>query len=253
MINKEKWHPSKFEYKKGKLSASRNVSELSVSSRLMVDIIAKLYDEYIPKYAKGKLVDLGCGKVPLYATYKDYITENICVDWGNSFHGIKYLDYECDLSQKLPFNDNEFDTVILSDVLEHIAEPEKLMTEISRIMNYAGKLILNVPFYYSLHEMPYDYYRYTEFALSRFIKLSNLRMVFLIPIGGAPEILTDILVKHIKSFPLIGKPISIILQKITFLFVRTSFGKRISEMTGKHFPFGYFLVAEKPDYNRSNV
>lgn len=247
MKNSEKWTHSKFVYIGGKLRASRNPIEVSTGSRLMVDIIAKLYDKYIPIYAKGKLIDLGCGNVPLYATYKKYVKENICVDWTNSVHGINYLDCECDLNKNSPFNDNEFDTVILSDVLEHIAEPEKLVLEISRIMKKGGKLLLNVPFYYPLHETPYDYYRYTEFALNRFIALANMRMVLLIPIGGAPEILTDILAKHIKSVPLIGKPIAILIQTITFFFISTSLGEKISAMTSKNFPFGYFLVAEKSE------
>ena len=83
MKNIEKWTPSKFVISNGKLKASRNKNEVGISSRLMIDLIALLYDEYIPKYVKGNLVDLGCGKVPLYAVYKNYIDENICVDWGN--------------------------------------------------------------------------------------------------------------------------------------------------------------------------
>ena len=45
----------------------------------------------------GYLLDLGCGKVPLYLIYKSHITDSICVDWGNSLHGNDYIDSECDL------------------------------------------------------------------------------------------------------------------------------------------------------------
>ena len=37
---------------------------------------------------------IGRGKVPLYAAYREFVTENICVDWNNSIHKNEYLDYE---------------------------------------------------------------------------------------------------------------------------------------------------------------
>ena len=80
MKNKEFWKPSKFIYKNKKLIASRDPKEVSISSRLMIDIIAQFYDNYLKLYARGNLLDLGCGKVPLYEAYKDYIIDNTCVD-----------------------------------------------------------------------------------------------------------------------------------------------------------------------------
>ena len=245
MKNKDKWVSSKFIYKRGKLIGSRNPKELGIGSRLIGDIVASFYDTYIPKYVKGKLIDLGCGKVPLFEAYRDYITENICVDWKNTLHKNKYLDYECDLTQKLPFNNSEFDTIILSDVLEHMSQPEKLWEEISRILVPHGKVIMNTPFFYWLHDRPDDYYRYTEYALRRFADSVGLEILFLKPLGGAPEILADILAKNFQEIPLIGKSIAVVLQYITYIFIRTAVGKKISEATSVAFPFGYFLVAEK--------
>jgi len=51
-------------------------------------------------------------------------------------------------TKKLPFNENEFDTVILSDVLEHLPTPENIINEIYRVLAKNGKLLLNVPFLY---------------------------------------------------------------------------------------------------------
>ncbi len=242
MKNYDKWCPSKYVFKKGKLIASRDRNEVGVASRLMADLVANLYQKNIRQYAKGKLLDLGCGKVPLYSAYKEYVTENICVDWKNTH---EYLDFEHDLTNDLPFGDDEFDTVILSDVLEHIPQPEKLWKEMHRILSKDGKLIVNVPFYYWLHEKPHDYYRYTEFALKRFVDESEFTLVKLESIGGSPEVLADILAKHIQFLPIIGHPLAIFVQYVTAAFVKTAFGKKISAKTSKAFPYGYFLVAEK--------
>lgn len=81
MKNKDLWKPSKFVYKRGNLIASRDPNEVGIGSRLISDIIAAIYNKNLKLHAKGKLLDLGCGKVPLYNSYKDYISDNICVDW----------------------------------------------------------------------------------------------------------------------------------------------------------------------------
>ncbi|MBN1765151.1 MAG: class I SAM-dependent methyltransferase [Sedimentisphaerales bacterium] len=246
MQNREKWKPSKFIYTKGKLVASRDEKELNLAFRLIATLTAEFYDRNLKQYAKGKLLDLGCGKVPLYEAYRDYVTDIICVDWDKSIYKNIYLDFELDLTKTLPFADNEFDTIILSDVLEHIPVPEHLWKEMARVLSRNGKLIMNVPFYYWIHEKPYDYYRYTEYALRRFVELSGLRVVQLKPIGGALEVMVDIFANNINRLPKLGRLLSRFAQWFTLRFKRTRYGKKLLEATSDKFPLGYFLVAEKP-------
>lgn len=245
MKNKDRWVPSKYVYQRGRLVSSRDKTEVWIGSRLVTDLSASLYDRYLPQYARGKLIDLGCGKVPLYEVYKDHISTNICVDWENTQHKNTYLDYECDLSQSLPFSDGEFNTIILSDVLEHIAVPENFWHEMSRILAQEGKVIGNTPFYYGIHEAPYDYYRYTEHAFRRFAEVSGFNFLVLKPIGGTPEILADIFAKHLQFIPIIGEGLAVAVQYSALTLGKTSIGNKASEETGKVFPLGYFFVAEK--------
>jgi len=242
--NRDRWVSSKFDYSRGKLIASRDRKQVGIGSRLMVDRIAGCYDAYIKQYARGRLIDLGCGHVPLFAAYRDYITDNVCVDWAKTAHRSEYLDFECDLTENLPVKDEEFDTIILSDVLEHIPQPERLWKEMSRILANHGRILMNVPFYYWIHEVPHDYYRYTEFALRRFVDSSGLKLLVLKPLGGAPEILADILAKNLLRFRG-GKALAILIQQLTGALGSTSPGRRLSEATSERFPFGYFVVAEK--------
>ena len=246
MRNREKWKPSKYIYKKGKLIASRDPKEVGIGSRLNADLVADFYGSNLRQHAKGQLLDLGCGKVPLYAAYREFVTDNICADWSDTFHKNEHLDYEIDLTKSLPFSDSEFDTIILSDVLEHIPVPEQLWKEMARILSRNGKIIMNVPFYYWLHEQPHDYYRYTEFALRRFVEMSGLRLIQLAPIGGAPEIMADIFAKNILQLPMLGHSLAVVTQWFTLRLLRTKFGKKVSEATSGSFPLGYFLIAEKP-------
>ncbi len=245
MRNQEHWLPSKYIYRRGHLMASRDPAEVSVGDRLLGDRIAAFYDRNLRHYAAGRLIDLGCGRVPLYATYREFVAEVICVDWGNTPHKNSHLDYECDLTQALPFTDGEFDTIILSDVLEHIPEPEALWQEMSRILSAGGTLLLNVPFFYRLHEEPYDFYRYTEHALRRFAERTGFEVIALEPAGGTPEIFADLLGRHLRFVPIIGQMLTSALQALVSAFVATAPGRRLSTSTGRMFPLGYFLIARK--------
>jgi len=247
MQNPESWHPTKYIYKNGKLIGSRDSTQVGVGSRLIADLIAESYHRNLSQHARGILLDLGCGKAPLYATYRDLVTDSVCVDWENTAHKNEHLDYEVDLTKTLPFRDEQFDTIILSDVLEHIPVPEHLWMEMARILRRNGNIILSVPFYYWLHEQPHDYYRYTEFALRRFVEISGLRLVRMEVLGGAPEIMADILSKNVENVPKFGHALALIVQWIASIFLATKLGKRVSLATGGNFPLAYFLIAKKPE------
>ena len=245
MKNTAHWTPSKYTLHKSGLKGSRNTKHVTVSSRLIADIIAAFYTENIPKYVSGNLLDLGCGMAPLYCLYKDYATDITCVDWGNSMHENSYLDFEQDLNQPLEVANDTYQAIILSDVLEHIRKPELLLSETHRILQPEGYLLMNVPFFYWLHEQPFDYYRYTQFALKSMAEDCGYTVIELKPYGGAPEILTDITAKLLKNIPLVGKLLAMLIQKITWLCIHTTLGKKISTKTAQNFPFGYVMVAQK--------
>jgi len=255
MRNRDTWKPTKYVRQNGRLVASRDPKEVGVASRLIADLTARFYETNLKLYAKGRLLDLGCGKVPLFDTYRPYVTDNTCIDWENITYQHDHLDpykndhldLETDLTKELPFADGEFDTIILSDVLEHVAEPERLCREVARVLSPKGKLLMNVPFYYMLHEQPHDYYRYTEFALRRFMDRSGLQILQLQAMGGAPEVMLDVFSKNVMHVPVAGVPVATVSHWITSAFVHTSVGRRISEATARNFPLGYFLVATKPD------
>jgi SAM-dependent methyltransferase len=252
MKNQEKWVPSKYIFnRKGRLIASRDLAEVGIGSRLIADIVARYYERHLTadKIDGGcRLLDLGCGKVPFYFLYKRIVDDVVCVDWENTIHKNEYLDFSCDLTKPLPFEDNSFDIIVLSDVLEHIPEPEKVFVEIRRLLKTNGKLIFNVPFMYWLHEQPYDYYRYTEFALRRFLQIGKLELELLEPLGGLPEIFADFASKIFGMFPChLGHPMANFIQWITEIIVfKTEIGKKISKITGRNFPLGYFGIARKP-------
>jgi SAM-dependent methyltransferase len=115
------WKPTKFAFDGERLSVGPDVSP---GTWLMTRLVGELRH-----HARGRLVDLGCGTVPLYAAYRPLVSEITCVDWGGSRHGAEHRDVDHDLNEPLPFADASFDTAILSDVLEHVRAPELLLRE----------------------------------------------------------------------------------------------------------------------------
>lgn len=246
MRNIDRWTETKYVRRRGRLMASRDRAEVGVGSRLVGDCVAARYEAELPRHARGRLADLGCGKVPLYATYRPLVSSVTCVDWPQSVHASGHLDCEADLAQPLPFDDAVFDTVVLSDVLEHLPDPQALWHEIARLLAPGGRLLMNVPFLYGVHEAPHDYGRYTEFALRRFAREAGLEVVLLETVGGSLHVLADLLAKHLAHLPLAGPPLASAVQGLVALADRTPLGRRIARRTGTRFPLGYFLVAAKP-------
>jgi SAM-dependent methyltransferase len=139
-----------------------------------------------------------------------------------------------------------FDTVLLSDVLEHVPEPVSLLLEVARILSPGGRLILNVPFMYWLHEVPNDYFRYTEYGLTALAKRAGFEVLLLEPYGGALDVVADILGKVLLRIPLVGVPTSLLLQGTARTIARTSWGNRFRQSSSRTWPLGYFMVAERP-------
>jgi SAM-dependent methyltransferase len=240
MRNPSEWSPSKFVLKGKNWKASK---EVSVGSRLTADLAMGFYQKYAGKYLKGRLLDLGCGQAPFYGMYRQFVSDSILCDWENSYHSNPHLDVICDLTQTLPFGDNEFDSVLLSDVLEHIPNPGKLIGEIGRILRPGGVLLMNVPFIYPLHEEPYDYYRYTSHALRRLMEDSGLEVLHLDPLGGALESWVVLTAKQALKAGPVGVWVALFLQEAS-RYLRKMRGD-IGKNSHVVYPLGYGVIARK--------
>ena len=246
MKNEVLWRPSKFVVRGGRLRASHDSGQIGVGSRLVGDAVAACYQRHLPVYARGRLVDLGCGRAPLYGAYRPHVSSVTCVDWAQSLHDNPYLDQLVDLNAPLPFAGAAFDTAILSDVLEHLAEPELLWVEMARILAPGGKVLLNVPFLYRIHEAPHDYARYTEFALRRFAERSGLEVLELEPVGGSIAVFADLRAKHLEQGGAVGRLLAALASAAAGVLMRRGPTRRADLSSAAAFPLGYFMVAGKP-------
>lgn len=239
------WTATKYVFKGKELRGSRDPRFVGVESRLITDLVAAAYQRNLPSRCRGRLLDLGCGSVPLYGLYQSLPTTVVCADWGNSLHSNAYLDVLCDVNQPLPFADGSFDVVVLSDVLEHIAEPGELISEIARVLIVGGNLLMSVPFLYWIHEAPHDYFRYTEFALRRLLERAGLRVISVESLGGLPEVLADLTAKGLVRLPVLGRAVAALLQNLVGFIGRHRNLSSLTSRTSRIFPLEYFVIAAK--------
>lgn len=156
-------------------SSSKAYFYLSPSHHCLLPLL-RLIEENI----RGKCLDLGAGDL----IYKQYL--KTAADSYTSLDKEK-THPEIDVigdALNLPFDDAEFDSIFCSQVLEHINEPEKAITEISRCLKKDGYLLLTVPHLSYLHGEPHDYYRFTDHGIEYLCNKHGLKVEKIIPLGG---------------------------------------------------------------------
>jgi SAM-dependent methyltransferase len=112
--------------------------------------------------AKALVLDAGAGNAPYRSLFQHAQYES--ADFQKVDKQYASTTYVCDLSA-IPVEDGRFDYIIFNQVLEHVPEPKRVLTELCRILKPGGKMIYSGPLFYEEHEQPYDFYRYTQFGL----------------------------------------------------------------------------------------
>lgn len=148
------------------------------------------------KYARGVLLDVGCGGQPYRALFQPHVERYVGVDTPASVRS--RVDAAAVASQ-LPFADATFDTILCTEVLEHLSDPSAGVSEMARTLRRGGYLILTTPQMWHLHEAPYDFFRYTRYGLTHLCRRAALDVVEIRPHGGAWAAIGIMLIVHAGS------------------------------------------------------
>jgi len=196
------------------------------------------------RYLFGAVMDLGCGVMP----YRELLPERVTL-----YHGLDRFPLSDEVSlvgdiQNLAMISSEsYDSVVCLEVLEHVPEPAAALAEIARILRPGGILVLSVPHLSRLHEVPLDFYRYTEYGLRHLLNKYGLEVIEIQDRGGLFTFLG-----HQASTFLLGvvwnnrwlRSIACLLNRWLFTLPAT-----LADRGGPQrslFPIGYVAVARKP-------
>ena len=122
-------------------------------------------------YAKGTLLDVGCGSSPFQNYFLQYIEKYLKHEHPEAAKENINYDYLSELPE-INAPNNSIDTIISFSVLEHVSKPFETLKEFKRILKDDGVFIISVPQYWHLHEEPHDYLRFTKYILKE--KISEL-------------------------------------------------------------------------------
>ena len=128
------------------------------------------------------------------------------------------------------FKSNSFDSVIATEVFEHLKKPFIVSTNIYDLLKTNGILVISIPFMFRIHADPYDYFRYTKYTLYEMFK--DFSYVKIIPLGNRLNVIMDI----ITTSSSILIPLRILNHLLTL---------KIFQSSSDDCPLLYIIIARK--------
>ena len=135
----------------------------------------------INNYAEGKVLDIGCGNKPYEKKFPVNVTKYVGCDIIQS--DLNKVDVLC-AANNIPLNDSSFDTVFSTQTIEHVEDHQGLVNEAFRLVKPGGFFILSGPFFWHLHEEPYDFFRFSKYGFKYILENAGFQLVSINANGG---------------------------------------------------------------------
>jgi SAM-dependent methyltransferase len=192
--------------------------------------------------AAGAMLDVGCGAKPYAPFFAGHASRYVGIDPRSAEADIRddFLTHD--------FGRDRFRTVLSTQVLEHVPDPDGFLEKIRSVTASGGTLIMTVPLAAALHEEPTDYYRFTRFALERLLTAHGFE-----PVEIRPEGDTLLTIHTIGMFLLEGtanryglKPFKRLVQLIANIAV-VALDTMLPEMIRQtdKYPMNYLVIARR--------
>ncbi len=204
--------------------------------------------EAIEKYCRGHILDLGCGNKPYESLYTPVTEKQTGCDAIQSSDN--RVDVIC-LATDLSFGNNTFDSILCSQVLEHVYDHKKMMEEAFRVLKPGGSMVLSVPFAWELHEEPYDFFRFTRHALLELFEQAGFRVEYIKPNGGkwaaVYQLRTSMLYHSFRKKTWYNKIKKLLFIELRLTQLRNLFAVWLDKkFRDEIFTLNYIVVAHKP-------
>jgi len=113
---------------------------------------SRLVQENADKF-KGRVLDVGCGTMPFRRMFwasdlDDWRPDCDVTGWvGLDFRAVDSVhadDFILADAEEMPIADNEFDTVLCTDVLQYAVNPAAIVNEMYRVLKPGGSILISV-------------------------------------------------------------------------------------------------------------
>jgi SAM-dependent methyltransferase len=147
----------------------------------------------------GSLMDFGCGTKPyksLFVNVKEYIGIDFKIDGRKDNYSVVDQFYD---GKVIPFENDRFDSLLCTEVLEHVYNIEVVLKEFNRVLKMNGKALITTPFMWEEHEMPYDFARYTTPALKHMYQKNGFKIIDNFQTGNYIQVIFQFSLNYFKN------------------------------------------------------
>lgn len=147
--------------------------------------IDRFVEQTFDQVQPGHLVlDAGAGECRFKEKLKGKL-RYVAVDttWGDQAWDYSKIDVMSHL-ENLPFASGIFDSVICTQVLEHVREPQLVLNELARTLKEDGMICLTAPQGWGVHQPPHDYFRFTNYGLDYLLTKAGFTEISITPSCG---------------------------------------------------------------------
>ncbi len=148
--------------------------------RSLLGLLNRFVAELKPN-ASTAVLDFGCGFKPYYPLF----AQSGCKYVGADIFDGQFVDVVCSPDKPLELQDERFDVVLCTQVLEHVAEPAKILAELERVLKKGGIVFASLPFAWEEHNYPADYWRFPRDGIRHLFR--NFSDVQIIPNGNSSQ------------------------------------------------------------------
>lgn len=199
-------------------------------------------------YLHGHVLDAGSGS---YSRYKHLFSAErvVRLDIMKGPNVDVVASLEC-----MPFSGETFDSVLSTQVLEHVEYPERAVAEMNRVLKKGGHVLVTVPQWNELHEEPHDFWRYTRFGIASLFERNGFEVVEYAQMGGFFSNCAKMNMRYlIDRFHLYERPMTRVVSLFFHVWGAIAMWRdaRDTSMANRKHTIGWVFVFRKRDSHPS--
>ena len=149
------------------------------ADRVLYNQLSNALASAAESHARGRLLDIGCGRKPWAPIFAPYVSEHVGIDPDPSAPGADVIAGAYDV----PLEDETADAVLLTEVLEHLEDPLRGLREARRLLKAGGAVILTTPLLFPVHDRR-DFFRYCPAGLEHLMTEAGFTELSVRPLSG---------------------------------------------------------------------